>query len=43
MELSKIKEPIQKSIRYAIELINQFKQEDPKNLKKLSFQIQFTF
>ena len=43
MELSKIKEPIQKSIRYAIELINQFKQEDPKNLKKLSFQIEFTF
>ncbi len=43
MELSKIKEPIQKSIRYAIELINQFKQEDPKNLKKLNFQINFSF
>ena len=43
MELSKIKEPIQKSIRYAIELINQFKQEDPKNLKKLNYQINFSF
>ena len=41
MEFDFIKEPIQKSINYAIELINQLNQENPEDIKVLETQIKF--
>ena len=41
MEFNLIKEPILKSITYAIELINQFNEENPKEIKFENSQINF--
>ena len=43
MEFNLIKEPIQKSIRYAQTLINQFNEENPNKIKFEETQIRFTF
>ena len=43
MEFDLIKEPIQKSINYAMELINQFNEENPEEIKLLNPQINFIF
>ena len=43
MEFDLIKEPIQKSINYAMELINQFNEENPEEIKIENPQINFIF
>lgn len=43
MEFDLIKEPIQKSINYAMELINQFNEENPEEIKLENPQINFIF
>ena len=43
MEFDLIKEPIQKSINYAMELINQFNEENPEEIKIENPQINFKF
>ena len=43
MEFDLIKEPIQKSINYAMELINQFNEENPEEIKIENPQINFMF